>query len=128
MLILTGALVATVVALALVFVAGSVGVAAARARTAADATALAAMAESPLAGGGGAPERAAARVAAENGGPLVAVDLDDWPLGIAVEVAAQPLLPVVRARAAAAVRPPHPTSTGQPHPLDQYKGGATIIR
>lgn len=57
--------------LALIVVAADVGVAAARARTAADAAALAAAGASPLAGGDGDARGAASRLAGVNGARLV---------------------------------------------------------
>ncbi|HEY8338548.1 MAG TPA: hypothetical protein VIK95_01700 [Egibacteraceae bacterium] len=110
---LATAAVAAFVALAVAVAAADVGVAAARARTAADAAALAAVATSPLTGGDGGPEAAAARLARANGAAVVATDRSAWPLRVTVAVAVPPRTPLVRGvtervvvAATAAVRPP----------------------
>ncbi|MBW3602433.1 MAG: hypothetical protein KY434_07030 [Actinobacteria bacterium] len=100
------------------------GVTAGRARAAADAVALAAMAASPLAGGDGDPHAAARRLAAANDAHVTAVErsgnalgtvtgIRDWPFAVTVEAAVTPrthlvraIVPAVPARAAARVEPP----------------------
>ncbi len=89
-----------------------VSLAAARARTAADAAALAAMSSSPLAGGDDAPAVAARAAAAANGARIAATDDRGWPLRYAVHAAVAPrtrvarsVVAVVQTRATAAVRP-----------------------
>jgi Flp pilus assembly protein TadG len=84
-----------------------------RARTAAEASALAALAGSALAGGRGEPDRgAAAEVAEANGGRLVEIEVDRWPTAVQVEVAVPLAGPAARireeigARAAARLVPP----------------------
>ena len=84
--------------------------AAARARTAADAAALAGMAASPLVGGAGDPEALARAMAARNGAVLVRLDERHWPLRLGVTVRGTPTSPLlapfaVRLNAAAGVRP-----------------------
>lgn len=100
------------------------GATAARARVAADAAALAAMAASPLAGGHGDPDAAARRLAGANDAKVTAVERSPgtlgevpgtagWPFAVTVEAAAIPrtglvhaVVPAVVARAAARVEPP----------------------
>ncbi|MPZ73983.1 MAG: hypothetical protein GEU74_12270 [Nitriliruptorales bacterium] len=111
-----------IAALLVVSVAGVVAVAdlavtSAQARAAADASALAAVATSPLlaapGGGGEAAAVAAARsTASRNGATLAATDLQRWPLRIHLEVTVTPRTPWLRrivgpmtAGATAAVRP-----------------------
>jgi hypothetical protein len=102
--ILAGVLV-TVVAGALVAAATDVGVSAARARTAADAAALAAIGASPLVGGDNRPVEAAAELAAANGAGLVpgtagpggAGVPGGWPRRVEVRVGVRPAIPLVRA-------------------------------
>ena len=91
------------------------GVAVARARGAADAAALAGMASSPLAGGSGSPQLAAAEAAVANAATLIAAEEDGWPLRYAVTVSVRPRTALVvvvtgpvQAKAVAAVRPPVP--------------------
>ncbi|MGH8887138.1 MAG: hypothetical protein ACRDYX_18595 [Egibacteraceae bacterium] len=112
LLTVIGGLVVAALALAVILTAAGVGVVAARARTAADAAALAAMAASPVFSGGGRPEHEAARVASANGARLVEVDVAGWPLRVRVTVEVQPrrelggmLMPPLRAHATAAARP-----------------------
>jgi hypothetical protein len=136
LLTLVSGLVASVLALAVVFASAAAGVTAARARTAADAAALAAMGVSPLIGGAGAAggtdgsqaaEREAARAAAANGASVVLLDTSGWPFRVTVEVRTgwPPLLastglPPLRAHATAAARPAgrsaHPAASGVGHP------------
>lgn len=109
--------VALMTALVAVTLGGVVDVAstAARARTAADAAALAAAATSPLVAGIGASQRpadAAGEAAAANGARLLGTDLRDWPLRVEVRVSLLPRTPWARrivgpseARAVAGVRP-----------------------
>lgn len=94
--------------------AGDVSLAAARARTAADAAALAGAGASPLTAPTPAddPREQAARVARANGARLVAQDLDHWPLRYGVTVEVDPatawvgrIVRPVRARATGGVRP-----------------------
>lgn len=107
------ALLLTAGAAAALSAVGDLASAVARARTAADAAALAGAGASPLVTpGGGDPRRAAAEVAAANGGRLIGVDDDAWPLGYAVTVEVQPatrwirrIVGPVRAGAVAGVRP-----------------------
>lgn len=72
------------------------GVASARARTAADAAALAAMSTSPLVGGDGQPDGPASALARANGAEIVSTDRSQWPLQIAVEVRVAPTVALVR--------------------------------
>ncbi|HUH06876.1 MAG TPA: hypothetical protein VML96_03615 [Egibacteraceae bacterium] len=97
---------------ALILALADYGVTAARASTAADGAALAAMSMSPLVEGSGDPHAAAAQVAAANGATLRRLDVDGWPFNVEVEVVAIPATrlvrlaaPAVAARAAAAARP-----------------------
>ena len=103
--------------------AGDVLVAAARARSAADAAALAGMAASPLvtspadSAGGASPEAAARRIAASNGAGLTSSDVRGWPLRYRAGVEVAPRLAWVRrivgsvgATATAAVRPRTPSA------------------
>ena len=94
--------------------AADLSLAAARARTAADAAALAGMAASPLVavGTGDTPGEAARIVARANGARLVAEDTDRWPLRYRVTVEVAPatawvgrIVGPVRAQAVGAVRP-----------------------
>ena len=96
----------------LILAVTDVSIAAARARTAADAAALAAAAASPLVGGDDQPAAAAAALAAANGARLDGVGLAGWPVEVHVEVIAEPSTPLlaelggaVRASATAEVRP-----------------------
>lgn len=111
------------VVLPLVLGATGVLLAGGRARTAADAAALAAMAGSPLVGGAGDPDRdGAAAVARANGAELVAVDADGWPLAVVVEVAIQPSgplgaqLPALTVAAAARAVPPDREAAARAEP------------
>ena len=111
----------------LVVVATDVHAAAARARTAADAAALAGMAESPIAGGSGDPAGAARNLAAANGGTVVELDRDGWPFRFAVTVRVAFRAPLLRrlapdaviAEAAAGVRPPRSPRGASGQPLDR---------
>lgn len=97
----------------LVLVAADVAVAGTRARTAAEAAALAVMRGSPLLGGDGRPDTAAGDdLARQNGGTVTAVDLTAWPLGVVVETTSPATGPFARlvgpqeGRAASRVVPP----------------------
>ena len=99
--------------------AGDLAWTAARARSAADAAALAGMATSPLVTPlpETSPQEAARTVATANGAAVVRSDLRGWPLRYRVTVRVEPALGWVRralgqvtARAAAGVRPRTPTS------------------
>lgn len=117
----------TGVCLVMIVVAAEVGVASARARTAADAAALAAAGASPLAGGDGDARGAASRLAAANGARLVSC----CAARTAGEAGADPLVVVevevplrrigtgtdalaVRARAGAGLRPADGPVAGAP--------------
>lgn len=100
------------------------GATAGRARVAADAAALAAMAASPLAGGDGDPDAAARRLAGVNDARVTAVErtphslgeipgMAGWPFAVTVEAVVVPrtglvraVVPAVAARAAARVQAP----------------------
>ena len=118
------AAVSTVMLLVLLLTVGAAAVigvtdlaaATARARTAADAAALAAAGTSPLVAGAheprDTPADAARRVAQANDARLLAIRLAQWPLRVTVEVQVEPATAWVRraagritATAAAAVRP-----------------------
>lgn len=102
------------VGLAAITAIADLAVTSARARVAADAAALAAVATSPLAGGGIRPDprSQAQRLAAANHAELVDVQPSGWPLRYGVTVAVAPSTPwvanlvgPVRAGAVAALRP-----------------------
>ena len=94
--------------------AGDLSLAAARARTAADAAALAGIGASPLVGvaSARAPAEAARTVARANGARLVREDTGRWPLRYGVTVEVEPatgwvrrIVGPVRAEAVGAARP-----------------------
>ena len=132
-------------AIAGIAAAGDLGVTAARARSAADAAALAGIATSPLvsAGDPGAftdpPAGAAARqVAAANQARLVGDDTGGWPLRYRVTVEVEPatgwvrgLVGPVRAEAVGAVRPrlppAPPTLPALPAPNPARRGAGTAV-
>lgn len=106
------AMLLSVAALGLTSAVLDYGVAAARARTAADAAALAAMSASPLAAGTGTPGPRADVVAEANGARVRRIDDDAWPLRVRVVVEVMPrsravsaLTGAVEATATAQVRP-----------------------
>jgi hypothetical protein len=121
--LILGAVLMVTVALAGVTAVADLALTSARARSAADAAALAAVATSPLAGGGaGADPRAEAqRLAAANRADIVELAPHGWPLRYGVTVAVEPsttwvrrLVGPVRAGAVAALRPrrtPSPSQT-----------------
>jgi murein DD-endopeptidase MepM/ murein hydrolase activator NlpD len=93
--------------------ATDLGSSAIRARTAAEAAALAAAGVSPLAGGAGDPRQAAAAAAAANGAELVACCAGGAPLETEATARVEPkhrlvrlMHPQVRATARAGLRPP----------------------
>jgi hypothetical protein len=111
----------TLVGGAMVTGATDVAVAAARARTAADAAALAAIAASPLVGGDNDPAAAAAEVATANGARVASLSTGGgtpvrdggWPRRVEVSVIVEPvsvlvrgIVPRLESRAAAEARPP----------------------
>lgn len=109
-----GVVLAVTVGLAGVTAVGDLAVTSARARTAADAAALAAVMASPLAGGapGSDPRAEAERLAGANHADLLAVQPRGWPLRYGVTVAVQPstawvrrVVGPLRAGAVAALRP-----------------------
>lgn len=134
-------------ALALVTVSAvcDLGVTAGRARVAADAAALAAMAASPLAGGDGDPDGAARRLAAANDATVTAVErspqtlgevpgMAGWPFAVTVETIVIPrtslvraVVPAVAARAAARVEPPARAFGAAGEALAARAGGATSL-
>ncbi len=94
-----------------------------RAATVADLAAVAAADTSPLAGGHGDPQAAAAGVAAANGMELAAIDLAAWPVAVTVQVRGATTSPWWRpptATAAAALAPPdltYPSGRSSTSPL-----------
>jgi len=118
LLVLAGGVVLLSTGLLVLSVVTDVGVAAARARTAADAAALAAVGTAPLLGGNGDACAAARRTAEANGAEVLRCMLGEATTGGSPQPAAQvevevppagslarAVVPAVPARAAAALRP-----------------------
>lgn len=118
LLVLAGGITLLAAALFVLSVVADIGVTAARARTAADAAALAAVGTAPLLGGDGSACTAAREVAEANGAEVVRCELGEASSGgqpnpgVRVEVETRPTSPIARtlvaaipARAAAALRP-----------------------
>lgn len=119
--VILGAVLVVTVGLAGVTTVADLALTSARARTAADAAALAAVGTSPLAAGAASddPRAAARRLAAANHAQVVDLQAHGWPLRYGVTVAVQPSTPWVRglvgplqAGAVAALRPRRPHDPG----------------